>query len=402
MFSSKLIRGSFILLVAFGIFNVFNFAYQLVMARFLSVENYGILATLSSIIYIFAIFSESIQTVIVKYIVGAGKGEIRNILTRSLRKTRIWSTRVFVVYLIISILLTSLLGIPYWLLALNGLIVYFMFLLPVTRGVLQGRKQFVALGTNLVIESTLKLIISMVLVLIGWEVYGAIGGFLMGALFAFVASFIPLRDIYKTPEKFSKTENIYEYARPTGFITAIVVLFYSADVLIAKLVFAPEIAGAYAIASILGKAIFWISVPIGKAMFPLTAENNQEKNKDKIFMNAIAIVLLLALIVISGFYLFSNQIIYIFSGKNIPDASSILIYLGISFSIIALTNLILLYKLSLGYLKRYWIFAICNFIEIIVLFMASKNLQTFSIAFLIMSTVFLMIVLSFNRSNRHV
>src|SRR3989344_5009800 len=61
------LRGSLILLISFGIFNVLNFLFQLIMARSLSIAEYGVLATLFSILYITNVMSESIQLVITKY-----------------------------------------------------------------------------------------------------------------------------------------------------------------------------------------------------------------------------------------------------------------------------------------------------------------------------------------------
>ena len=183
MLDKKVIKGSFVLLIAFGLFNIFNFAYQIAMARLLSVEEYGVLATLFAIIYIFAIFSESIQTVIAKYTVESKiYGQLRNMLRKSIKRGTTVATKLFIGYLLISILFSYFFNISYLLLALNGIVIYFMFLLPVSRGVLQGRMQFLPLGVNLVIESVMKLILGIGFVLIGWKVYGAIGGFIVGAL----------------------------------------------------------------------------------------------------------------------------------------------------------------------------------------------------------------------------
>ena len=54
-------KGSIVLLIAFNIFNFFNFVFHFSMARLLSISDFGILATLFAIIYILTGFSESIQ-----------------------------------------------------------------------------------------------------------------------------------------------------------------------------------------------------------------------------------------------------------------------------------------------------------------------------------------------------
>lgn len=403
MLNTKLLKGSFILLIAFGLFNFFNFVYQFAMARLLSVAEYGILAALFAIIYIFAIFSESIQTVIAKYTVRSDKnGQIRNLISRSLRKGRFLATIAFSLYLVISVPLSLFLEISYALLALNGLIIYFMFSLPVSRGTLQGRKQFVSLGVNIVAESLFKLLLGVGLVMLGWHVYGAVVGFLLGAAISLLISFIPLRDIYKHPEEASHTADIYSYAKPTTFITTTIVLFYSCDVILAKFLFSPESAGAYAIASILGKIILWISIPIGKAMFPLSAEKQDEQKKGPIFGTALFILGGIIAVSLSIFYFFSDAIVSFFSGKSLSEATEILFYLGIAFSIIAIANITLIYRLSLGPIRNYSVLFICNAIQILILLTFSQNLRAFSLAFIASSIVLLFASVLFVRLNRHV
>ena len=113
-FNKLLIKGSLILLVSFGLFNLFNLLFQVSMARMLDIVDYGILATLFTITYLFGIFSESIQTVIVKYTSNENnEGKIKNILRKSLRKSLIFPTLFFLLYLIVSIPLMFILDINY-------------------------------------------------------------------------------------------------------------------------------------------------------------------------------------------------------------------------------------------------------------------------------------------------
>ena len=404
MLNAKLIRGSFVLLIAFGLFNFLGFAYQFAMARFLSLSEYGILATLFAMIYIFAIFSESIQTVITKYVTHSeNPGQIRNLLRKSMNKGKFIATVGFGLYLIASLLFTKLFDIPYLLLALNGTLLYLVFLLPITRGTLQGRKQFIPLGMNLVVESSFKLLFSIGFVLIGWKVYGAIAGIILGTSVAFLLSFISLRDIYKSREENSNTKEIYSYAKPMLIITSIIVIFYSMDVILAKMLFSPEAAGAYAIASILGKMILWISVPVGKAMFPLSAESSQKgERKSNLFNTALVILGAIIIAMLTIFYFFSEFIVTFFSGKPVPEAAEILFYLGIAFSAIALANIILLYRLSLGSIKNSVILIVCNIFEIALLLFVSSSLKSFSIAFVVASIILLISSILFVRFNRHI
>ena len=369
----RLWSGGIILILAFGIYNFFNFVFQLSMARMLSISDYGIFATLFAIIYILAVFVETIQTVITKYSSEENdKKKLKNILRKSLRKSFFISLLFFMLYLVISIPLGLLLKINYYLLAFNGLMIFTSLVLPVTRGIMQGKKRFKGLGINMISESVIKLTLAIMFVYVGSRVYGAIGGAILGTGLAFFLSFIPLRDIIKTQEKKAKTIGIYSYAKPTFLITFIIIVFYSIDIIIAKIVFSEQLARTYAIASILSKAIFWGTQPISRVMFPLSSENVKKLRKsNNVFLNSLVILFMGLIGSLTVFYFLPEFIIKIFAGRVINEAASILFFLGIGTSLISITNLIMLYKLSINETKGYPYLLIFLAIEIFLLFYCS-------------------------------
>src|SRR3989344_1718284 len=289
----SLIKGSIILLLTFNIYGLLNFLFQFSMARLLPIKEYGIIVTLFAMIYILGIFSESISTIITKYsTTEKNKGKLKNILHRSLRKAIRISFLAFFVYLIIAIPLGSLLKIPYLALSLNGLMIIASFLLPVTRGIMQGRKMFTKLGINLIAESSIKIILAIALVIFSFKFYGAIIATVISSFIAFIFSYYSLRDIINSKEKQAIVKNIYLYSKPVFFVTAVILIFYNLDVIIARIVFSEDLSSKYAIASILAKVIFWGTQPISKAMFPFTAEN-KKLGKDKprnLLVNSLSIV----------------------------------------------------------------------------------------------------------------
>ena len=387
------VKGSLILLIAFNVFNGLNFVFHFFMARMLSVSDYGILATLFTITYVLAVFSESIQIVITKYSVQENeKGKLKNIIKKSFKKAFFVSVLLFVVYLAAAVPMSRILEIKYLLVALNGVILFSIFLSPVTRGVLQGKKRFKALGVNMAIEAVIKLCLAILFVYIGWRVYGALIGTLVGMGIALFASFFSLGDIMKSKEEKSETSGIYGYSLPAFLIILVILMFYSIDVIIVKILFPADTAGVYAIASILAKTIFFGTQPVSRAMFPITAEGNGKDGKskpDNAFMNAMMILIPMIVIALAVFYFAPNLIIKIFSGKELGEAASILFYLGVAVSLISFANLILLYKLSLGKIKRFYYLFVFLGVEIALMIYFSANLFQFSIAFITSAAIFL-------------
>jgi O-antigen/teichoic acid export membrane protein len=387
----ELIKGSILLMIVFNLASLVNFIFQSSMARMLSVAEYGVLGALSYFFYFFSIFSESVQTVVVKYTATLkDKGAIKNILFRTFKKSRNISLMLFMIFLVISIPFSYFLHISYYLLSLTGITIFTAFFLPATRGVIQGQKKFFSLGKNMLLESLTKLLLGILLIYAGWRVYGAIGATLLASFIALLFSFYSIKDIRKSEEKKTPALDIYSYSWPVLILTFSILAFYTADILIAKIVFSDEMAGQYAIASILSKIIFWGTQPISRAMFPISAsEKKGDKEVSTSYLNALGLIFGCCVIALLVFGFFSDFTVHIFSGKHYLSSSSILVYLGIATSLLSMANLNILYKISQGHTKNSSIFLVFFIIGIALLFMFHKTLIEFSIAFIVSSALFL-------------
>lgn len=386
--NKEVVKGSIILLIGVNIFSALGFIFQLSMARLLTLAEYGVLATLFSILYFLGLFTESLQTLVAQYASReSNTGKIKNVLKRTLRKALFLSLVLFIVYLIAAVPLSHILEIPFLLIVFTGLFIFASLLVPASRGIMQGTGLFTALSLNVIIEGIVKLCAGVAFVYWGLSIYGAVGGAMLGTFMAFIFSFIPLREILKTSEKRANSHSINVAAKPTFFVILVVMIFYSIDIIVAKSVFSPEVAGAYAIASVISKALFWGTQPISKVMFPLSSRKNNLSRGSNVFVNSFFLlggILVAALLV---FYFAPAFLVKLFSGKEVAQATLVLFNVGVAMSLISIANLILLYKLSMGKVKRYYLLPLCLLLEVGLLYYFSSNLVEFSIAFITSSAV---------------
>lgn len=388
-----LIKGSIILLVVFNLYSFLNFIYQSSMARLLTLAEYGMLAALFYFVYVLGIFSESTQTIIARYTAAyAAPGRIKNILRRAARKGARLSILFFVLFLlVVTPVAAVLLDIPVPALILFSAITATTFFIPILRGTLQGRKQFTALGTNLLIEAGIKVVLASVLVWFGWKLVGAITGFIVGLFVALFCAFLPLRDVLKAKEQYVQTEGIYRYSAPVFIMTLALFAFYTADIFIAQIVFPKELAGTYAVASMLSKIIFWGTQPISRALFPLSAETLQVQARERrsLYFNALALVTLGAAAVLALFVLFPDAIIRLFSGKELAESARILFVLGLATTALSYANLNIVYSISRGTPRHPLAFLLILALGIALLLLYHETLMQFALAFLTAATIFL-------------
>src|SRR3989344_1580832 len=201
-FKDELVKGSIILFVMIALFNFLNYVFQILMNKMRGPSEYGVLAFLMSIMYIFGIPSEAIQTIVSRYTskFNAKKeyGKIKDLLIRSLKKFIGISIILFILFTIFSfIFISHFFNISIYLLAITGLLIVTSFILPISRGILQGRKKFFALGFNLITDAVLKIIFGVLLVFIGIKAYGGIISLVISTAGAFILSFVFIKEITK-------------------------------------------------------------------------------------------------------------------------------------------------------------------------------------------------------------
>ena len=381
--------GSLALLVMINLFNGLNFAFQVFMARLLSIAEYGILTTLISFYYIFGIFSESLQTIITRY-VSAEKdgGKVKNIMKRSLRRSLHLSLLIFFLYAALSFPMSKVLNIPYGLLVFNGLMIFAALFLPVSRGLMMGGRRFRAVGANMVFEGFFKLVLAVGFVVAGWGVMGAVGGAIAASVLAFGISLKVLSGIAAYGEKRAEIPSVYAYSPHVFLAILALMLFYSLDILIARMVFDAVSTGRYAFASVLAKSIFLVTHPISRAMFPLSSRNQSaEKDPRPLFWNAFVMLMALIIPALLLFGFLSEELIRLFTGDTIPESASLLPILGAAAGFLSLANLKIFYKLSLGCTGRSSGLFIFVAVEIGLLLLFSQNLFSFSLAFLAASAL---------------
>lgn len=402
---SELFIGSLILMTLVNIGNIINYIFHFSMVRLLGPIDYGIFAVLTNIIYIFSVPTLSIQTIvskhITKYNIHKEYGKIKGIFISLVRETMIISVIVYLIFLVIAFFIYNILGIPFLLLALTGIFIFEALIYPVIIGILQGMKKFNVWGWNYLILCLFKFLIAITLVILGLKLYGAVLGFLLGTLVSFFLVFFFVKEIINSKVIKEKIDIFSKQSSLIFFIILIVVLMYSIDVILAKIFFDAEVAGKYAIASLLGKMILFGTSVIGSAMFPISSEKYESGEKTRGVIKrtffAAALICSSALLILR---IFPEFLINILFGKGYSSIASILIYVGIAFSFLSFLNIFILYKISIGKIRLEHIIILSMFLilQILIMFYFNSSLESFSIAFMVSTiTIFIASILFIRR-----
>jgi len=393
----ELIRGSIILLFMIVLFNFFNYLFQVSMAKILGPEEFGVVAVLMSIVYIISVPAETIQTIISKYTskFNAKKedGKIKDLLMKATNKGIKISIILFLLFIPLSLILSKILKIEFFLIILTGTILFYVFTIPIQRGILQGKKRFTQMGGSLALESFVKVIFAIFLVSLGLKAYGAILGVIISCIIAgvWIVTFM-LKDVNNAERIDEKFFGIYRENFSLLIAITSIVLIYSLDIILARIFFDSRLAGQYAFVSLLGKVILFISLAISKAMFPISSQNFEEGKKTNILLKKAVIIVSGISLIISLIYFFIPEIVIkvISLGSNeYVGAAEILFILGLTYSLLSLTNVLILYRASINKLsmRKGYSFFIFVMLMIGLMFLFRQTLLSFSLAFLATSTI---------------
>ncbi len=377
--SHPLFAGSFIMIFGSNAVSFLNYLYHLIMGRLLGPAGYGELAAIISSIGLFGIIPSSITLVIIKY-VSAAKDE------KETGSLIVWfKNKIFLLSLIYSLLILmltpfmgSFLKIPdlsYFILL--AVFTFFSLQSSLNRAILQGLLKFKEMVFSVLTESALKLLVSIILVYLGFKVGGAILALVISAILGFYITirYLKQRNLSVDDKVIPDIRAMLKFSIPVALQSFAITSLYSSDVILVKHFFSSHEAGIYAALSNLGKIIFFGAGPIGAVMFPLVSQRKARGQVyGQIFIYSFFGTLMLAGSVLLFYWFFPDLAISLLYGKLYLEASNLLVWFGIFISLFTLSTLLISYGLSLGRTSIVYLPLIAALVQIILIWFFHQSL----------------------------
>ncbi len=351
-----LIYGSTIVVLGGLIANFFNFLFNLYMSRSLSISDYGILASVMSLIGFPALFISAIIPVVVRF-----AGDYFALNNFPLLRGLYVKIKKLLFYIAIVFFVCFLYFIPSIsgffhienkiILILADLIIFFTIIGVINMAFLQAKLAFTFQVLVGLVNALLKFSVGILLVNLGYSISGAVFAMVIAGVSSYFFSFIPLKFIFdrKIILPTIKIKELISYGIPSSLTLFGLTSFISVDIMLVKHFFDPHQAGLYAGLSLISRAIFYLSAPIGTVMFPLIV---QKHSKSENFTNTFKISLLLVFVpslLLTIFYSFFPKFSILFFLKNQEylAINSLLVPFAIYISLYSLLSIISNFYLSI-------------------------------------------------------
>ncbi|MFH1591808.1 MAG: oligosaccharide flippase family protein [Candidatus Woesearchaeota archaeon] len=380
----SMIRDSFSLFAATMVVNFGAFLFHLIIARLLGLSSYGVLGVLLAIVYIINVSVNVIQTTITKFVsefkTNGEEGKINSLVLKSSKKLILYAFVVFVLTILISPMMANFLKMSIMNILLLSPIILFAALLPIVRGMFQGLQKFNLLSLNLYSEIAIKLGLGVLLVYLGMQVNGAILAITLSFLFPIIIAFVPLKKYLKRTKDLLDTKKIYSYSYPVLVAILFLTIMFSIDIILVKHFFEERVAGFYAAVALIGKVIFFATLPISLVMFPKSVEKStQKKSTTALLKKGVFLVSLVAIPVTLVYFLFPEFTLKLLFGNESISIYNTLGYnivflFGIALSLYSFNYLFMIYNLSINRIRFIYPIILLTLAEIVSIYLFHNSL----------------------------
>lgn len=325
---SGLFRHSLLLLFVTQIGGVANLVFQMVMMRQLSTVEYGVLATMLSLVHVFSVPLEALRTTVAHQ---AGllsqmnaPGNVRPLAQRWIHYLLIPSALVLLAGWSGGTLLADFFQLPSPSpIFATAVIVASLPHMLVYAGALQGLQAFAWMAAVREGWGLVRLIVGAALVaLVAPVATAGLSAHALGLGVTILIGLIVLRCLSRNvPTKDSVIHGHRNYFLMSVLILGAYAVISHADVMLVKRFFAPEDAGLFAKAATMGRTIIFITVPVSMAMFPKVISTGLTTHTDRrVVLRALLLAGLLIATTALAVHLLARYIWVVFTGAWPDDA----------------------------------------------------------------------------------
>lgn len=319
-----LIYGSGIVVMGTFMANILNLLFNFFMLGNLSVAEYGVLASVMSLIVFPSLVSGAIIPVVIRfagdYFAKENYSLLRGLYIKVFKPVLFIAAVIFILFFFFISDLSKFFHIDDTnILLMTDIIIFFAIIGVINMGFLQAKLAFGYQVFITAINAGIKLLLGMLLVFFGYSVSGATIAMIVAGIASYIVSFFPLGFILnkKISAPSISTKALFSYGLPSSLTLLGVTSLISADIMLVKHFFDPHQAGLYAGLSLMCRIIFYISSPIGAVMFPLIVQKRSKKeNYTNTFKLALALVFFSSICITIFYAVFTKWSILILLKKS--------------------------------------------------------------------------------------
>jgi O-antigen/teichoic acid export membrane protein len=310
--------------------NVLNYAFNLVMGRLMQPAEYGAVVTLVTLTMLVTVPATAVTLLLAKRTAALdaqGQSEsIRDLFHLTARASWLVGALSALLLVAVSPWLAKFFHTSTLPLIIFGLVVPASLLSAAGNGTLQGLQKFIPLSISGIIMATAKLVLSVLLVLLGFSVSGVVAALIIGSIIAYSYARFKLGPAIRktataTTADIKLTQLFRSLPEAFGlifFAAILIALFTNIDVVLIKHFLPASDAGHYSALAILGRMITYGAIAIVTVLLPMASASHAkgDGSSAKLLGRALLIVAGTSAIAAVLFFIAPELIIKILFGST--------------------------------------------------------------------------------------
>jgi O-antigen/teichoic acid export membrane protein len=333
---------------------VFGYVFHFAIGRLLGPASYSIVASAVSAVYILTLPSLIVQLVAARFTSVAIARNDPNALAPLAR-----------LLTLVSLVVGGVVAVAIWLgagwfagflqltdrrvIAVLTVSTLLGMLVATNRGLLQGLRRFAALSVNLMIDTSSRVVIGVVLVLAGLGPLGAVAAVIAGPAIAYLQSLAVVGRLpCRSPRKAIHVLAVARYAAPTAVAVIGVTYLFNIDVVLARHYLSASQAGIYAAGAVLARVVYFLGLTIAGVMFPEVATRHA-RDESHFHVVDLSLLFLAAVgILLAAVYALLPGVVLLPYGSQFTPVRPYLGAFAAALTLLALANLLVNYFLSVN------------------------------------------------------
>ena len=349
----SLLKGGMLVFGATLIWQLSNFAFNVIGAHELGPEDYGILASAMGLSYLLNPAVLAVQTVASRestsVMVDDQGSQIRGIVNYYLIRVGLGALALAIIIIALSPLISHALHLDS-----AGLVIIFGLVIPtlvatgIVRGVHQGTRRFARYSLGTVTEGLTKVCCAAIFLTLLWRApISGMLALLFSAVAGLVVNVLLLRHFPRPTSAIRPNRHPIRSSISTSAVFGLLAILLSVDTMTARLTLPPRIAGIYAGISLAGKIVYFATTALTTFLFPTFSIRIDQGMSTRRWLGvSVGLVAAVSAAIIAFFAWAPYLVTTILLGPKYRFVASDICIMGAIFSAYALANLIVMYLLA--------------------------------------------------------
>ncbi|HOR06166.1 MAG TPA: hypothetical protein PLR67_02220 [Candidatus Dojkabacteria bacterium] len=367
--NSLFVRNLLFTSVFGGLIGLLNYLFNIFVARFTTMEIFGIYSATLGIIYLIQIPALSIQALITKTVAKNRLFNLNSYKWNILLQFTVLGIVFGGIFLLFKDSISSIATIPSDLIIYLAITFFLAFVSPISKGLLLGKERIITVNLLLLFETILRFVVGYFAIKTSAPLPWLILSCAVPSVITTLAT-LPLINLKGNGEKKGVTIDFKElFLATVSFL--LLTIPYTLDLILVN----PEFRAEYSGVSLLGKLVYFAAITIASVMFARISNLTKKAEITKSLLVALSLSIIIGLGTTAVLVIFKDSIISLSIGEKYLSVAPYLWIFGLCMTGYALVYMIANYFITQRYYIYILVLLVCSLLQVYLFSVRNESLE---------------------------